>query len=415
MNDNYSYTEWKYKKRWVSDIIRSAVKSFPAVVITGARQVGKSTLLQNEFSDFKYVSLDDFSSYKQAKLDPSSLWVDTDKIIIDEVQKAPEIFPSVKIAIDKSKRKKRFILSGSSNLILMRSVTESLAGRAAYFEISPMLFGEIRENPEGRENFLSLWDDNGKIKTFQGKYIDPFKYILKGFMPPIIYLKEDRDILLWWEGYVKTYMERDLRELSRIESLIDFRRVIELIALRTGNLINQTEIARDAGTSQPTVNRYLNLLEVSNLIKRVPAYSRSRTKRIIKRPKVYFIDPALSVYLSGYHDIESLRGSRESGAFFKNLIFMHINALSEQMVPKAKIYYWRSITTKEVDFVVEHGNKLLAFEVKSTTKIMQDDIKNLLAFLQEYPGAIRGVLIYAGDTLQWLHSKIIAVPWWWIT
>jgi predicted AAA+ superfamily ATPase len=414
MNKNHSNTELKYKKRWLGEIITSAVRSFPAVVISGARQVGKSTFLQNELSDFKYVSLDEFSNYKQAKLDVSSLWIDTDNIIIDEAQKVPEIFSAVKVAIDKSKRKKRFILSGSSNLLLMKRVTETLAGRAVYFELSPMLFGEIRENTEGRKNFLSLWENNLEIPAQKVKYIDPFPYLLKGFMPPILYLKEIRDVLLWWEGYIKTYIERDVRELSRIESLIDFRRVIELIALRTGNLVNQIEIARDSRVSQPTVHRYLNLLEVSNLIKRVPAYFKSRTKRIIKRPKIYFIDPALSVYLSGYHDIESLKNAREVGAFFENLVFMHLNALSEQMVPKARIYYFRSVTLQEVDFVIEHGNKLLAFEVKSSTKIMHDDIKNLLSFLHEYPETVRGVLIYAGDTIQWLHSKVVAVPWWWL-
>lgn len=135
--------------------------------------------------------------------------------------------------------------------------------------------------------------------------------MLKGFMPSLMQFEDLKDILLWWEGYVKTYIERDVRDLSQIESLIDFRKVLDCLAVRTGNILNQTEIARDTGISQPTVYRYLKLLEVSHIIKRIPAYSQNRTKRVIKTPKVYFIDPALSAYLAGYHDEKSLSSARE--------------------------------------------------------------------------------------------------------
>lgn len=154
MNNFHSNRELIYKKRLIGPKIRSAIKTFPVVVITGARQVGKSTFLQNEFADFKYVSLDDFSALKQAKTDPASLWIDADKIIIDEAQKAGEIFAAIKLAVDKSKRKIRFLISGSSNLLLMKGITETLAGRAVYFEMMPMLLEEIRGDLKGKKIFL---------------------------------------------------------------------------------------------------------------------------------------------------------------------------------------------------------------------------------------------------------------------
>jgi predicted AAA+ superfamily ATPase len=227
-------------------------------------------------------------------------------------------------------------------------------------------------------------------------------------------LTNRRDILLWWEGYVRTYLERDVRELSQIESLIDFRRILESIAIRTGNVLNQTEISRDTGVSQPTVYRYLKLLEVSNIIRRVPAYYPSKSKRVTKSPKVFFVDPGLSTYLSGYHDEDTLGKARQWGSFFETAAFLHLKILSELLVPKASILYWRTTTGKEVDFIIEQGKKLLAVEVKSGKKPTFNDARNLITFMEENPQTMRGVLLHTGRSIKWLHSKVLAVPWWWI-
>ncbi|MBI5180774.1 MAG: ATP-binding protein [Nitrospirae bacterium] len=414
MNDNYSNTEWIYRERWIGAQVKSAIKTFPVVIISGARQVGKSTFLQNEFADFKYLSLDDFSILQQAKKDPASLWIGSDKIIIDEAQKAPELFPAVKSAVDRTHRKMRFLISGSSNLLLMKNISETLAGRAVHFEMLPMSRREIEIGKGTPANFFKILKPDYMEKEQDISIINPVPLMLKGFMPPLINLDNRKDILLWWEGYVKTYLERDLRDLSQIESLIDFRRVMESLALRTGNVLNQTEVGRDTGVSQPTVHRYIKLLEVSNIIKKVPAYYQSRTKRITKSPKVFFIDTGLSTYLSGYHDESSLISARELGSFFETMIFLHLTILSELMIPKGKIFYWRSTTGKEVDFIIEHGKSLFAIEAKLTKTPAFNDIKNLLSFVEENPKTVRGILLHAGSSIKWLHSKILAAPWWWI-
>lgn len=414
VNDFHSRRESSYKKRWITPQIKAAIRSFPVVVITGARQVGKSTLLQNEFTDFKYVSLDDFSTLQQARTDASSLWIDITKLIIDEAQKAPELFAPLKSTVDGAKGKKRFILSGSSNILLMKRISETLAGRAVYFEMYPMAYSEMGNKTESPQRFFDIFKPEFKPEESQLSVLDPVPLMLKGFMPPLLSLDERRDVLLWWEGYIKTYIERDVRELAQIEPLIDFKRVLDSLAVRTGNVLNQTEVSRDTGVSQPTVHRYLKILEVSNIINRIPAYYPSRTKRITKSPKLFFIDAGLSIYLSGYYDEDSLRNARELGSFFETMLYMHIKIASELMVPKAKVFYWRTTTGKEVDFVVEHGKRLLAIETKLTQNPTFNDIKNLLKFIEEYPQTVRGVLLYAGKSVKWLHSKILAVPWWWI-
>jgi hypothetical protein len=199
-----------------------------------------------------------------------------------------------------------------------------------------------------------------------------------------------------------------------VESLVDFRKVMQTLALRTGNILNQADVAKDSGISHPTTHRYIKLLEISNIIHRVPGFFSSRGKRIVKSPKVYFIDPSLSIFLSGYFDEESLASSRELGGYFETLVHLHIRALCEIMQPRANIHYWRTMNGKEVDFVLEHGKKLLALEIKMTDNPTAYDIKNLLLFMDEHPETVRGVLVHTGNVVKWLHSRIIAVPWWWL-
>ncbi len=158
MNDNHSDSELKYRRRWIGEQVKSGIGIFPVVVISGARQAGKSTFLQSEFQDFKYVSLDDLSTLEQARKDPLSLWKDNDRVIIDEAQKAPEVLNAIKLSVDRTKRKKKFLVSGSSNLLLMKRVSETLAGRAVYFEMLPMTYGEMQGSLEGQSNFFALWD-----------------------------------------------------------------------------------------------------------------------------------------------------------------------------------------------------------------------------------------------------------------
>ncbi len=413
MEENISIRGIKYTKRRLAEKLRKGVEQFPVAVLTGARQVGKSTLLQHEFPEFTYLTFDDYAIREQALLDPQSLWADTDRLIIDEAQKLPEFFEAIKLAVDRSGPDRKFILSGSANLLLMRSVTESLAGRAFYLELLPFTWGEEYDHPDPT-NFSTLWQPGQWAGEKDVDGVEPLPFMLRGFMPKTLFLSGHNEVLNWQESYVRTYLERDLRELSQVESLVDFRKVMQALALRTGNILNQAEVARDIGIPLSTTHRYIKLLEISNIIERVPAFSLNRGKRLVKSPKLFCIDPGLAVFLSGYYAAADLARSRELGHFFETIVYFHLRALCEGMTPKARLYYWRTVSGREVDFVIEHGRNLLAFEVKHTANPTAVDCKNLLSFLDSYPETVRGVLVHAGKGIKRLHSKIIAVPWWWL-
>ncbi|MFH0796345.1 MAG: ATP-binding protein [Candidatus Omnitrophota bacterium] len=402
----------KYRKRWIVPALLSATKEHPVVVLTGARQVGKSTILLEDpaFQDWKYFTLDDFNLLSMAHQEPEAIWQNQKKVIIDEVQKEPRLLSTIKQAVDRD-RTVRFILSGSANLLLMEKSSESLSGRAVYFNLLPMSLAEIEGRP--CPNILSdllagKFPSVGKATKPVPK---PCHLMVEGFMPPILTIKTSQGQLRWWEGYIATYLERDLRQLSRVESLTDYRRVMEAIALRSGQLLNQTEVSRDVGVTQTRVYRYLNLLEVTCLLKKVPAFHLNRTSRLIKHPKYYFIDPALASYLAGYFTPEDLRAARELGGIFEALVLLHLTILSELLLPAGRIFYWRTVAGQEVDFILEQGKSLIAFEVKYSDTPRYDDTKGLRAFVKEFPEATAGVLVHTGEEVKFLGEKIIALPW----
>ncbi|MBI4745516.1 MAG: ATP-binding protein [Deltaproteobacteria bacterium] len=414
MNDNHSSKELAYRQRWLEPSFDAAIHGFPVVVLTGARQVGKSTLLQQAESvkSWRYITLDDYDIRRQADTDPQALWAGTDRIVIDEVQHSPRLLSAVKMAVDNKRSKVKFVLSGSANLLLMRRVSETLAGRAVYFTLYPMTVGET----EGRPNadilnllFKGEVPAEGRIKKESKE--DHFKTIVRGFMPPLLSLTSSSSVARWWQGYIATYLERDLREISQIDSLVDFRKVMEALALRSGQMLNQTEVSRDTGISQPTIHRYINLLETTCLAERLPAFSVNRTKRLIKAPKFYWLDSGLASHLSGLFDYGSLHKSKEKGALFETFILHHLKALSEPLVPAARVYYWRTVTGREVDFVMEHGKRLLAIEIKLSSTPRYSDIEALRLFIQEYPETKLGILLCDGDEIRWMDKKVVALPW----
>jgi len=411
MNDHHSRREASYKPRWLADRLRQAANAHPVVVLTGARQVGKSTLLRNElpFLSWRQHTLDDLDVLRQAEREPDALWAGTANAVIDEAQRAPDVLLAIKRTIDHD-RDRRFVLSGSASLDLLSSVSETLAGRAVSIPLAPMTLGEWQEDKPSRivENLLA---GNLPAEGSVPDRAEPLQLILRGFMPALLRLTGKQDILDWWSGYVSTYLERDLRALSQISSLPDFRRVMELAALRTGQLMNQSEVSRDSGVSQPTVHRYLNLLEASFLIHRVPAFARNRGKRLIKSAKLYWTDSALAAFLAGHYDEAGLRTSREVGGLFENLVLQQLQVPASLMSPQARIHYWRTAAGQEVDFVLEWGRSLVAFECKLSDRPKFEDARFLNLFLSDYPECACGVVVHTGSNIARLGERVIALPW----
>jgi uncharacterized protein len=412
-----NYESPSYRERWLTPLLQAAIQDHPIIVLTGARQVGKSTLLMNAdpFKAWRFLTLDDFNILEQARSNPESLWAGTRQVVLDEVQKAPELLTAVKKTVDQHPGKYHFVLSGSANLLLMKQVSESLAGRAIYFVLDPMSIGEMQDRPYPELLMQVLNGEFPEETSLPAALPNPAEWILRGFMPPLLTLDSSQAWTRWWDGYVATYLERDLRQVAQIDALLDFRRVMELAALRSAQLINQSELSRDARLSQPTTHRYLNLLETTHLFNRLPAYTASRTTRLLKSPKAFFNDPALAVFLSGYYELDDLLKAREYGAYFETFIYHHLRVLARLMTPAGRLHFWRTIEGNEVDFVLEHGRRLLAIEVKLTDNLGYRDTAGLRLFFEDNPNASAGLILYSGAQIKRLDEKIVAVPWSFVT
>ena len=310
--------------RVVGTALADRLRVMPAVVVTGARQTGKSTLAEHLVSGSRrYATLDDLDVLDAAHRDPEALVGGSAPITLDEVQRAPELLRAVKRAIDRDRKPGRFLLTGSANLLLMRQVSESLAGRASYLTLWPMTRGEQRgEGICGRwEQLLETSDDEWLDLLAAGPDdAEDWRVLARrgGFPVPALRLTTAKERTIWFDGYVRTYLERDLQDLAAVSSLPDFRRLMRAACHRLGQLINQTEIGRDTALAQPTVHRWLNLLETSYLLVRLPAYAVNRTKRLIKSPKLYWGDTGVALHLA--------ESDEPSGAHLENLLLLDLLA-----------------------------------------------------------------------------------------
>jgi predicted AAA+ superfamily ATPase len=418
MNNNYSQPELDshpdpYLSRWITPLLRQTLEDFPVLVLTGARQVGKSTLLLNElpFKNFRYLTMDDYDVLRQANEHPEALWAGADGVILDEVQKVPALLSAIKRVVDQYPGQTKFILSGSANLMLMKHVSESLAGRAAYHILDPFTLGETNRLPPVNllNNILAgNWPEEGKVDPPPP---DVLPILQRGMMPALLRLNSNTSWTRWWDGYVATYLERDMRQITQIDSLMDFRRLMELMALRSGQMLNQSDLARDAGLSQPTAHRYINLLETTHLFERLASYTSNRTNRMLKAPKLFLNDTGLAVFLAGYYQQEDLRKARELGCFFESFIHHHLRVLARLMTPPARLFNWHTRAGHEVDFILEYGRNVLAIEVKQTEHPRYGDINGLTTFLSDHPEAAGGLLLHGGTEIRRLGERIMAVPW----
>lgn len=398
--------------RLAQRLMSAALSVMPAVVVTGARQTGKSTLVRElgPSPDRAYVTLDDLDVMGQASTAPDDLVARSDRLTIDEVQRQPDLLRAIKRAIDRRRTRGRFLLTGSANLLLMRNVSETLAGRASYLTLWPMTRRE--QLGLGR---AGLWDellaardeDWLDVVRSSGAKRDDWRALAArgGYPTPALALDTHEARATWFAGYVRTYLERDLQEISSITALPDLRRLMRAACLRLGQLVNQTELGRDAALPQPTVHRYLNLLETSYQLVRVPAYAVNRTKRLIKTPKLYWADTGLALHLAGAED--------PSGAHLENLVLSDLLAWRESRTPAAEILYWRTAIGEEVDFVIEAGRELVPIEVKSTNRPRVDDARHLRTFRDEYRNRSRtALLLHTGERAEWLSPGILSAPWW---
>lgn len=402
--------------RLLEPAITAALQRFPVVVLTGARQTGKTTLVGTGTlaKGRIFRSFDDYDVLERALEEPDLLLQDAEQLTLDEVQRVPELLLAIKRDVDRSRKPGRFLLTGSANLLMMRRVSESLAGRAVYLTLWPMTETEKQGQPNAGPwgDWLEAPDVQAARKLAPStKTGDCASRVFAGGYPVPALAEEETERTLWFDGYVRTYLERDLQDLASISSLADFRRLMRLAAHRVGQMLNQSELARDAALSQATAHRYLNLLETSYQIVRLPAFAVSRTKRLVKTPKLYWTDTGLAAHLAGLTAPATPPSTPVPGALLENLVLAQILAWRETVVPRPEIHYWRTQGGIEVDFVVEQGRRLLPVEVKSGRRVRPADARGLAAFLDDHPKSSPfGILLYGGDETLPLAERIIAVP-----
>jgi len=381
----------------------------PVVVLTGARQVGKTTLLLHDpaFEGRRYVNLDEFPQREAARRDPDALLEGPAPVTVDEVQRVPELLEAIKLAVDRDRAPGRFLLSGSANLELLAGVSETLAGRAVHVELQPLSRREARGGA-GSPPFLAGFLAAPFVPPAAAGPVGP-EEVLTGGMPTVR-LDQVRRPATWFSGYEQTYLERDLRSLAHVADLPGFRQLLRLAALRTGQILNTSDLSRDVHLSYETVRRYLGLMETSCVLTRLPSFRGSRTTRLVKSPKLHVFDSGVAAWLAGVDSLDPAADEPLRGPLYETWVAQNLRALLGAWIPGARLHYWHVQGRYEVDFVVEAGRRTIGIEVKAATRWRERDLRGLRTFADRTPSCVATVLAYNGTEAVALGDRLYAVP-----
>lgn len=343
--------------RKLASQINNYLGKFPIVTLTGVRQCGKSTLIKNLFKDWKYVSLEDLDNRDFAKISPREFLKQYDyHVIIDEIQRVPELFSYLQTKVDEKNEMGQYILSGSHNFSLMESVSQSLTGRTAVLTLAPFSMNEL---------------DNANLLS---KDTDEILY--KGFYPAIY----DRNIepYEYFESYIDTYIERDVRLIQNISNANSFIKFIKLLATKSGQMINYTELSNESNISILTVKSWLSILIQSYIVFELPPFYKNIAKRLVKSPKLYFYDTGLLCYMLGIENKNNLRSSDKYGAIFETMMVSEYFKSKFFNARKPNAYFYRDTNLLEVDLIDENGSDLNAYEIKASETLDKKHLKNLI-------------------------------------
>ncbi len=410
-----------YKNRILETKIDELFEIFPVVALTGPRQAGKSTLIKHYIDkNWKYYSLDNRELLLRIKSD-STLFVKSldSHVAIDEAQKCPELFHAVKEIID-SGFPFRILLSGSANFLLLKSITESLAGRVGLLELLPFSLAERFDLAPNRlveiicnsDNIDRLFKHLSGLNERRLRDEQILDFIFTGGYPKIHSLKSEAAGFTWFQNYISTYLERDLRDLAQVGDLDTFQKVYKLIAYQNANMLNMSAVASDLGISVQTIKKYISILETSYHVKLLPAYSYNQKKQIMKTPKIYYLDTGLINYFVQNRSRESMLYSGDWGALLEAHVFAELYKEIKDMVPRPGLYFWRTNNGAEVDFVLEYNKRLFPVEVKSAVQIKSSSVRGLKSFseTQENITVPFAIVFYRGEEVVYLNESTLAVP-----
>jgi len=376
-------------KRIAKDKLVDLSLKFKSVAVTGARQSGKTTLVKETFKTKPYVSLENLQTRKFALEDPQGFLQSYPKgAILDEVQRTPELFSYLQEILDVSKEKGLFILTGSNNFLLQQNISQSLAGRIGYLQLMPFSLFELQ-----KAKLLPDSDD---------------ELMLKGFYPPVYDQKippED-----WCPNYIRTYIERDVRQIKNITDLLVFERFIHLLAGRSGQELNSSALSIETGVDIKTIQAWIGILESSFIIYLLKPHHKNFRKTIVKRPKVYFYDCALVCSLLGIRNIQQMYNHSARGDIFETMVISELLKIRTNRGLPINLFYWRDKTGHEIDVIVDDAGKLLPLEIKSGKTIHSEFFKNL-DYWKKLSGVKKSVLLYAGKQSQKRSTGTEVMNW----
>ena len=362
---------------------------FKAVAVTGARQTGKTTLLKQVFKGKPYVSLENPDTRAFAMEDPRGfLSMYPQGAVLDEVQRTPELFSYLQELLDNTKTKGLFILSGSNNFLLQQSISQTLAGRVGYLSLLPFSLGEL-----------------SKVRML---HADDNALMLKGFYPPIYDQQIPPDD--WCPNYIRTYIEKDVRQIKNITDLIVFERFLKLLAGRSGQELNYSAISVEAGVDVKTVQSWIGILEGSYIVYLIKPHHQNFNKVLVKRPKLYFYDTALVCYLLGIRTTEQLEFHPLRGAIFESMVVTELVKKRTHAGLPVNLFFWRDKTGHEIDVLVDEGGRLTPIEIKSGKTFSSEYFKHI-TYWSNLSGRKQAVLLYAGKGQQRRSSGQEVMNW----
>jgi uncharacterized protein len=364
--------------------------TFRSVAVIGPRQSGKTTLCRLVFPNKQYVSMENPDVLEFAKTDPRGFLAQyKNGAILDEVQRVPHLFSYLQQLLDETKKKGLFILTGSNNFLMQQSITQTLAGRVGYLQLLPLSLSELAAANKLKPNYLQA--------IFSGGY------------PEIIAKKINPSD--WYSNYVSTYVERDVRLLKNISNLSLFLKFIRLCAGRTGSVLNLNSLANDCGIDQKTATHWLTVLQASFVVYLLKPFHNNYNKRLIKSPKLYFIDTGLACFLSGIENAKQLTNHSQKGHLFENLLVMEAYKKRMNDGLADNLYFWRDKTGNEVDLLAEHAAAIHAYEMKAGETVSSDYFKGLLYYAGIERKKVKLFLVYGGKETQQRSTGIAVHSW----
>lgn len=401
-----------YHNRAIEGIVKEIKNQFPILLLTGQRQVGKTTLLNEFFGDkYTYLTMDDIIVRSEIRKDPALFFKNNPgNLILDEIQYTPEIFPYLKMEVDRNKVDGQYLMTGSQVFSLMKGVSESLAGRVGILELQGVSLRE-RYEIQFNEPFIP---NEGYIKNREKHlvtYKDIWDVIHRGCMPRLVY-NERIDWNVYYNSYAQTYIERDVRNLTQVADENAFLMFLASIAARSGELINFNSIAQDIGVSNETIKRWTSILETSRVIYLLRPYYNNHLKRAVKTPKVYFLDTGLASYLTRWPNASTLQTGAAAGNIFETFI---IGEIIKSFINAGKvnlpIYFYRDKDGKEIDLIIEVGDELYPIEVKMSASPHINMGKNFKVLEKVKNKKIMpGIILCQYDRKTWLDNDLIALP-----